>query len=184
MHDSHNIHSDSIPSQTDLNAEEGEEIKSKSQIKREMTALQDFGLRLTQLNKQQLDAIELNETLLKAIREYNSLKKNEAKRRQLQYIGKIMRNVDAEPIIHALNLLDSGHKENVQHFHNIERWRDLLLGDPKQTTQFLEQFSQANPQHLRQLLRNTKKEMASNKNSGHGRKLFRYLKEVMDSNAF
>lgn len=183
MHNSHNPNSAPILSPNGI-SEECEEEKSKSQVKREMIALQELGLRLTQLNNQQLDAISLDEALLRAIREFQRLKKNEAKRRQLQYIGKIMRNVDAQPIIHALNLLESGHRENAQHFHNMEKWRDRLLADAQNTTQFLEQFPQANPQHLRQLLRNAAKEKTSGKNTGHGRKLFRYLKEIIDNDAF
>ncbi len=182
MHNFHDSNSNSITSPNDTSEEGGEE-KSKSQVKREMIALQELGLRLTQLNNHQLDAISLDETLLRAIREFQSLKKNEAKRRQLQYIGKVMRGVDAQPIIHALNLLESGHRENTQHFHNMERWRDRLLENVQNTTEFLEKFPQANPQHLRQLLRNTAKEKTSGKNTGHGRKLFRYLKEIIDNDA-
>lgn len=183
MHNSHDLNSDTVLSPNNISEEGGEE-KSKSQVKREMIALQELGLRLTQLSNHQLDAVNLDEALLRAIREFQRLKRNEAKRRQLQYIGKVMRGVDAQPIIHALNLLESGQKENVQHFHNIERWRDRLLEDAQNTTEFLEKFPQANPQHLRQLLRNAVKEKTSDKNTGHGRKLFRYLKEIIDNDAF
>lgn len=171
---------DSNNTQIHLSTEDfDEQTKSKSQVKRDMLALQQAGLRLTQLNEQQLAKIELDSTLLNAIRDFQNIRKNEAKRRQLQYIGRIMRNVDAEPILHALNTFESGKKENAQYFHNIERWRDQLLKHPSSTTEFLEKFPHTNSQHLRQLIRNA----ATNKtpNPSHGRKLFRYLKEVMDN---
>ena len=172
---------DSNNTQMTLSTEEfDEQNKSKSQIKRDMLALQQAGLRLTQLNDRQLATIELEPILLNAIHDFQSIRKNEAKRRQLQYIGRIMRNVDAEPILHAINTFESGKKENTQHFHNIERWRDQLLKHPSATTEFLAKFPHTNSQHLRQLTRNAAN--TKTPNPSHGRKLFRYLKEVIDNN--
>jgi ribosome-associated protein len=92
---------------SEYNPADGEvgEKKSKSQRKREMTALQDMGTKLTELNEQQLARFPLSEDLRLALREYRHIRKREAKRRQLQYIGKLMRNADCAGIAAKFNEL-------------------------------------------------------------------------------
>ncbi len=158
--------------------------KSKSQIKREMDALQDLGKRLTQLNSEQLDQVPMPDTLDNAVREHQRLKKGEALRRQLQFIGRIMRNLDDEEvdaISHAINAFDASQVEHTQRFHQIESWRDRLLTDKTALTDYLEQHPEADVQHLRQLIRNAQKDQAQQKNLGSSRKLFKYLREVAEA---
>lgn len=153
--------------------------KSKSQIKREMEALQEMGKRLTELNPDQLKQVPLEESIAAAIKEYQRLTKHEAKRRQLQYIGRLMRKTDAAAIAQALHLFDSSHAAHTQHFHQIEAWRERLLNDPSSITALIEEYPQANVQHLRQLIRNTLREREKGKDLGGFRKLFRELRELM-----
>ena len=163
------------------------EEKSKSQLKREMEALQAIGLRLTELNREQLDQVPMGETLEGAIREYQRLKKGEATRRQMQYIGRIMRSLDEDDagaiaaITHVINSFDASHIEHTQRFHQIENWRDRLLKDKTALTDYLTQYPEADVQHLRQLIRNAQKEQAQQKNLGSIRKLFRYLRELAEA---
>jgi len=163
------------------------EEKSKSQIKREMEALQAIGLRLTELNSEQLDQVPMGETLDAAIREYQRLKKGEAKRRQMQYVGRVMRSIDEdnpgaiEAITHAINRFDASHVEHTQRFHQIENWRDRLLAEKTALTDYLTQYPAADAQHLRQLIRNAQKEQSQQKNLGSTRKLFRYLREISEA---
>ena len=105
----------------------GETVISRTQIKQEMEALQKIGMRLTALNPDQLEQIPMGETLAGAIHEYQRLKKNEAKRRQGQYIGRIMRNADPEAILNALNKLDASQLQHARHFHILEQWRERLI---------------------------------------------------------
>lgn len=157
--------------------------KSKSQIKREMDALQDLGKRLTQLNSEQLDQVPMPDTLDNAVREHQRLKKGEALRRQLQFIGRIMRKLDDEEvdaISHAINVFDASQVEHTQRFHQIESWRDRLLTEKAALTDYLEQHPEADVQHLRQLIRNTQKELGQQKNLGSSRKLFKYLREIAE----
>lgn len=162
------------------------EEKSKSQIKREMEALQAIGLRLSELNSDQLKQVPMGETLDAAIREYQRLKRGEATRRQMQYIGRIMRTLDEDDdqaiaaITHAINSFDASHIEHTQHFHQIENWRDRLLSEKTALTEYLSQHPEADVQHLRQLIRNAQKEQAQQKNLGSTRKLFRYLRELSE----
>lgn len=161
--------------------------KSKSQIKREMEALQAIGLRLTELNHEQLDQVPMGETLDGAIREYQRLKRGEATRRQMQYIGRIMRTLDEDDeqaiadITHVINSFDASHVEHTQRFHQIENWRDRLLTEKNALTDYLVQYPTADVQHLRQLIRNAQKEQSQQKNLGNTRKLFRYLREISEA---
>ena len=155
-----------------------DEPKSKSQIKREMHALQDLGKRLTQLSAQQFAKVPLEPTLASAILEYNRLKSNSAKRRQMQYIGKLMRDIDVAAIEQAIALYDASTAIHARHFHQLEKWRERLLDEPTALTEFLNQYPHADPQQLRQLIRNTQKDISHDKNLGHSRKLFRYLREI------
>lgn len=160
------------------------EEKSKSQIKREMDNLQELGERLTQLNREQLDQVPMGDKLGIAVREYQRLKKNEAKRRQLQYIGRIMRSLEDEEtdaIAHVIKSFDASQVEHAQRFHQIENWRDRLLSDNSALTDYLSQYPEADVQHLRQLIRNAQKEQLQQKNLGCSRKLFRYLREIAEA---
>lgn len=163
------------------------EEKSKSQIKRDMDALQAIGLRLTKLNSEQLDQVPMGESLNGAIREYQRLKTGEATRRQMQYIGRIIRTYDEDDaeavqgITRVINSFDASHVEHTQRFHHIENWRDRLLAEKTALTDYLVQYPSADAQHLRQLIRNAQKEHSQQKNVGNTRKLFRYLRETSEA---
>ena len=106
-----------------------DDLPSKSQRKRDMDALQDIGAELTELNAQQLDSIELPESLREAVLEARAMKHNEARRRQVQYIGKLMRQVDPAPIRAKLDWLACTHEICVP--EKAELAIDLVVGDGK-----------------------------------------------------
>jgi ribosome-associated protein len=148
---------------------------SKSQRKRDMTALQKMGETLVSLPAGQLAKIPLEATLRDAIMQARELTAHGAIRRQLQYIGKLMRFVDPEPIQAALDDLESKSKKSKAEFHLTERWRDRLIAEDDPTIQsFIDQFPHAGRQHLRQLVRNAKKRTTADT------ELFRYLRKVME----
>ena len=155
--------------------------KSRTQIKLEAEALQKLGQRLTQLNAAQLEQIPMDDKLAQAVHEYQRLKKNEAKRRQGQYIGRIMRDTDAQALEDALNIFDASKTKHAQHFHILEKWRGRLLNDPQALTEFLQEFPETNNQQLRQLIRKTKKEKEQNKDLGASKKLFRLIRETIET---
>lgn len=154
---------------------------SKSQRKRDMHALQDLGEQLISLNSRQLHDLPLPELLLTAINTAKAIKSHEARRRQLQYIGKLMRTVDAAPIQHALDALLNVQHQKVDQFHHLEQWRDRMLkeGDPA-VNEFLQEFIKADRQQLRQLLRNAHKEETDGKPPIASRALFRYLRQLQE----
>ncbi|UAX41389.1 ribosome biogenesis factor YjgA [Pasteurella canis] len=165
---------------TDWDSEEQEEIiwVSKSEIKRDAEALKKLGEKLVNLNKVKLDKIPLEEKLLEAIELAQRLQK-EAKRRQLQYIGKLLRNIDVEPIQEALDKLENKHNQQQAMLHKLETLRDTLIENDNEFTQFLDQHPEADRQHLHHLIRSAQKERAQNKPPKAYREIFQYLKELM-----
>lgn len=158
-----------------------DDLPSKSQRKRDMDALQDIGAELTELNAQQLDSIDLPENLREAVIEARSMKHNEARRRQVQYIGKLMRQVDPAPIRARLDAFLSVSAEHTAQLHHIERWRERLLDDPKSVAEFIAAFPEADSQQLRTLIRNTAEERARAKPPKHFRALFQMIKGLVEA---
>jgi ribosome-associated protein len=152
---------------------------SKSQIKREMIALQALGKKLTNLKPAQLEKMSISEELLKAVKESYNIQQNEAKRRHLNYIGRLMRAEDPEAIQYALDEFDSSSLRYAQEIHLIEVWRErLIAGDKASLTAFIEEKPEANAQLLRQLIRNAQKDLAQEKNTGAAKKLFQFVREL------
>lgn len=157
-------------------------IKSKSQLKREMHALQDLGKRMMDLSDEQLAGLPMSETLKAAIVESRRIRQHEARRRHLQYVGKVIRNEDdPEALRRAVEAFDAGSEEHTRRHHLAERWRDRLIdeGNPA-VAGFVEQCPGTDVQHLRNLLRNAQKDVRTGNNTGQARKLFRYLRECID----
>lgn len=157
------------------------ERPSKSQRKKEMLALQHIGEVLVSLPPSELAQIPLPDSLADAVSEAQKIHDHEGKRRQLQYVGKLMRNVDAAPIEEALAKVQSKHQATKASFHHIEKWRDKLIAEGDVAVEeFIKKFPQCEAQPLRQLIRKVQADQKENKNSGAGTSLFRYLREVMD----
>lgn len=153
---------------------------SKSQRKRDVLALQDIGAKLMKLNESQLANLPLPEILLAAIKHGQTLKANEAKRRHLQYIGKLMREVEIEPLKLALKNLQIVKQKAANQFHEIEALRDkLIAGNDTDLQTFIEKYPSADRQHLRQLVRKAQQDRAKNKDTGGSTELFRYVKEIV-----
>ncbi len=161
-------------------AEQKPELKSKSQRKREMTSLQAMGEELVKLPREQFEKIELPENLYDAIIAARRIQQHGAHKRQLQYIGKLMRDADAAPIREQIDTVTGHSRQAAQALHHIERWRDRLLteGDPALAV-LVEEHPQADRQYLRQLQRNAQKETLANKPPRSARALFKYLRELM-----
>ncbi len=158
-----------------------DEPPSKSQRKRDMDALQDIGTELVALNDQQLASIELPENLRDAVTEARRLHPHEARRRQLQYIGKLMRHIDPAPIRAKLDGWLSVSAEHTAHLHHIERWRERLLADPQAVSEFIAEFPAANSQQLRTLIRNTEQERTRGKPPKSFRALFQMIRELTEA---
>ncbi|ODS74417.1 MAG: hypothetical protein ABS43_10175 [Bordetella sp. SCN 67-23] len=135
---------------------------SKSQLKRQMTALQDLGERLVGLPDAKLRQLPLAERLYDAIREAQRITSHEGRRRQLQYVGKLMREAHVEPIQAMLAEWDGESMEQIAAFHQLELWRDRLLASDEHFTGFMDLYPHAQAQPLRALIRGARKEQAAN----------------------
>jgi len=154
---------------------------SKSQIKREMLALQALGKKLTELKPAQLEKMPIGECLMKAVKESYNIQQREAKRRHLHFIGKLMRAEDEEAIQYALDQFDSSSLRYAQELHLVEVWRERLInGDTESLTAFIEEKPEVNVQLLRQLIRNAQKDLSQEKNTGAAKKLFKFIRTLYD----
>ena len=154
---------------------------SKSQLKRESEALQALGEALVELPASKLAKIPMPGNLAEAVAEARRIKAHGGRRRQLQYIGKLMRNIDAEPIQQAMDALANEHARENARFHRLEQWRDRLINEGDGAMgELLEEYPQADRQHLRQLIRNAQREQGSGQAPKHTRELFRYLRELSE----
>lgn len=164
----------------DLDNEEPERPPSKSQVKRDMTALQDLGAQLVTLSTERLAKIDMPDALRDAVREAKRLTRHEAKRRQMQYIGRLMRTADPAPIQAALDEVNGVSAAANARQHRLERLRARLLEDEG----VLGELAAAHPgidlQHLRQLRRNALKEQELGKPPRAFRELFRVLRDLVE----
>ncbi|OCG03169.1 ribosome biogenesis factor YjgA [Gilliamella sp. wkB112] len=152
---------------------------SKSEIKRDAEALKKLGIELVNLSKNEIVKIPLDEDLLYAIELAQKIKK-EGYRRQIQYIGKLLRSRDIEPITQTLDKLKNRHNQQVAMFHKLEKLRDELIETGNAET-IIEIFPNADRQQLRTLARLAKKELDSNKTPKTARQIFQYLKQLSDA---
>jgi ribosome-associated protein len=155
-----------------------QEFVSKSQKKRDVEALQKLGAELVKLSPAQLATVPLPEKLEAAVHEARRITSHEARRRQLQFIGKLMRDVDPEPLRAALAALEGHSAATRAQQKRLEQWRTRLIDDDTALTEFAGAHPGADLQALRTLIRNARKEIAEAKPPRAQRELFRMIREL------
>lgn len=156
---------------------------SKSQLKRDAHEIKELGEAMINLSKADLAKIPLPEDILDAIRVAQKIPKRGALKRQIQLIGKLLRQTEIEPIRLAYHRVVNHYQEDVEQHHALEKWRDRLLDEgDKALTELLNQYPAIDRQHIRQLVRSTQKEKQNNKPPKSSRELFRYLREIIQEN--
>ena len=164
---------------SDISDLDGFEEKSKTQVKRELHALQELGERLTTLKPDVLDRLPLTDALRKALADAPKHTANIARKRHLQFIGKLMREQDIDAILALLDQVDASTRQYNERFHNLERWRDRLIeGNDEVLEKFIVDYPDADRQHLRGLIRHAQHEAAHNKAPASSRKIFKYIREL------
>ena len=174
---------DDVPGD-DIEDEDDEIIwVSKSEIKRDAEELKRLGVELVELGKNALDKIPLDADLRAAI-ELAQRIKMEGRRRQLQLIGKMLRQRDVDPIRQALDKLKNRHNQQVVVFHKLEQLRDRMVdGSDEAIEEVMNLWPDADRQQLRSLVRNARKENAGNKPPKSARQIFQYLRELAENEA-
>lgn len=153
---------------------------SKTQRKRQMEDLQDLGEALVKLAQSQLDQIALPEDLRAAVADCRRFTKHEAIRRQMQFIGRLMRTLDAAPIRAQLEALRGQNALATARLHRAERWRERLLEDDAAVTELLHEVPGLDSTRLRQLVRQGRQETALGKPPRAARELFRVLRAALE----
>jgi len=178
-----------IVDETDLNDDNFNDAPSRSQLKRDALAVRDLGSELASLGAAERARVPLPEDVIDAIDELNRTTKNGARKRQLGWLAKRLRNIDVQPIEAALESIRQAARANTQTLHLVEQWRDRLLGDtddpnPKQAlTDFLNKYPHADSQLLRRLQRAAAKERADNKPPKSARLLFKSVRDAVNFTA-
>ncbi len=149
---------------------------SKSQRKRDMTALQELGERLVELSPEQLDSLPLEEFLRDAVDEARRITAHEGRRRQMQYVGRLMREVDPEPIRQALALFDGRSREHAMLEKLIERWRVRLMAEEGALSALEADYPDLDWTTLRELVTEARAEVARGRVPRRHREIFRELR--------
>lgn len=157
---------------------------SKSQLKREMTALQELGEELVSQPKDRVMRVPMPEDVREVILECQKIKDHEGRRRQMQFVGKKMRSLEEDEIAAIRRMIDSwkgASKAETAAMHALERRREKLLADDKALTELKEQHPEVDVQQMRTLIRNARKEQAENKPPKAYREIFQVLKQLQSA---
>ncbi len=178
------MHSEDRPDDPDLPEVEGEDLRpSKTQQKKAMHELQALGEALTRLPDNRLESLEMPESLLLAVQEWKRTKSHEGRRRQMQYIGKLMRRVEVGPLREAVAEMELGRASDALSLHRAEQWRAELIADDEALTRWMDAYPQSEAQQLRSLIRSARKDAAAvpEQRSGRAyRELFQYIKACLN----
>jgi ribosome-associated protein len=157
---------------------EGQRL-SKSARKREAASLQELGVKLSALPDQEIKALDLPDNLFVALRDLRRLPSHGAQVRQRQYIGKLMRTIDPEPVLAKLAERKQRHDVEIRHFQQVERWRDRLLSKPEAIDELLEEYPAADRAALSKLLKKAEKERLEQRSPAGARELFAFLRQLL-----
>ena len=152
---------------------------SKTRRKKQMHDLQDIGAALTRLPAEQLARIEMPEDLREAVMACRRITKHEAVRRQMQYIGRLMRELDAGPIAAQLEALHAVTHGQTARFHRAERWRSDMLADAAAIDRFVQEFPEADPHRLRDLAARAAAERRAEQPPRRFRELFQVINAIL-----
>jgi len=175
-----------MPNDPDEHAQEKYDRPSKSHVKREMLSLLELGKQLVELPPEKLKQLKLAENLFDAVRQAQRITSREGRRRQIHYVGKLMRNAPADEIRAQIEVWENGSRENTLAMHRLEKLRDLLLEDDSALAKLFEEYPHMDLQSMRTLLRAARNEAKHNATlkagqdarRKHYRALFHVLKEL------
>lgn len=158
-----------------------DERPSKSQLKREMHALQALGERIIAMSPAERARFPLSEDMLAAVEETGRIRSHEGRRRHMQYVGKVMRREDLTAIQAVFDEIEQEERRRDLAFHRLEKWRDRLIDEDDSAVEaFIAEHPDADRQALRQLIRNAKSERERGKPPTNARRLFKLIRDTAD----
>ncbi|MBM3202073.1 MAG: DUF615 domain-containing protein [Chlamydiae bacterium] len=153
---------------------------SRTQLKLEAEKLQSLGLKLCDLSISKLKALDLPPNLFEAILAMQKISSNGAKKRQSQYIGKLMRNFDTTELNTFMTFWDQQELKEKQDFHNIELWRKKLVEEPESVDDFLTKFPTEEKLILLNTIKGAVEEKIKDKPPKYNRELFKLIKKIIE----
>ncbi|MDC0127000.1 DUF615 domain-containing protein [Methylophilaceae bacterium] len=154
-------------------------VISKTELKKESKKIQQFGRKISELTISNIEAFKFPINIFEATIELKNLKSNSAKKRQVQYLGKLLREIDLTDAFLIMKQLKVTSQKEIQSNHIIEGWRDKLLSNNNSITEFVEKYPQIDRQSLRQTISNAQKEKEGNKPPKYLRQLFKLIKDIV-----
>jgi ribosome-associated protein len=162
-------------------AHDAEQQASKSARKRDAASLQELGVKLAALPDQEIKELELPDTLFVALRALRRLPSHGAQVRQRQYIGKLMREIDPEPVLAKLAERKLRHDSEIRQFQEIERWRDRLLSEPQAAVEeLLKEHPETDRSTIVRLTEKAGREQREQRSPAGARELFAYLRQLLE----
>ena len=149
-------------------------IKSKTQLKKEADDIQQFGIEISNLPNHKIKELSLSDEIIEAIIFYKEIKKNSAKRRQAQFLGKLLRDFDLSNVTQEMDTLKAFSRLQVKFEHEAELWRDKLINDQSSLNKYINEF-QPDLTNLNQTINAARKEFQSDKKSKNYRNLYRII---------
>ena len=157
--------------------EEKKEFVSKTELKKDSKKIQAFGKKISELSSEEISSFNFPDTILKAIKDCKSIKSNVAKKRQVQYLGKLLREIDLSEAYLKMDQINSNSQFEVRNNHKAEIWRERLIQDKDAVTELIRLCPDVDRQKIRQLIQNTLKEIKASNHPKYYRRLFKYIKE-------
>ena len=158
-------------------------VTSKTELKKDSKKIQQFGRKISELTINNIEAFKFPLNIYEATIDLKNLKSNSAKKRQVQYLGKLLREIDLTDALIVMKQLKVSSQREIQRNHIIEGWRDKLLSNNESITEFVDEYPQIDRQSLRQAISNTQKEKKDNKPPKYSKQLFKLLKDIVITKA-
>jgi ribosome-associated protein len=151
-------------------------VISKTELKKDSKKIQEFGRRISELTINNIEAFKFPSNIYEATIDLKNIKSNSAKKRQVQYLGKLLREMDLTDAFLIMKQLKVSSQKEIQRNHIIEDWRDKLLSNNDSITQFVDEYPKIDRQSLRQTISNAQKD---NKSPKYSRQLFKLIKDII-----
>ena len=154
-------------------------VTSKTELKKDSKKIQQFGRKISELTINNIEAFKFPLNIYEATIDLKNLKSNSAKKRQVQYLGKLLREIDLTDAFIIMKQLKVSSQKEIQRTNIIEGWRNKLLNNNNSITEFVDEYPEIDRQSLRQTISNAQKEKIKNKPPKYSRQLFKLIKDII-----
>ncbi|MFQ3368151.1 MAG: ribosome-associated protein [Methylophilaceae bacterium] len=154
-------------------------VTSKTELKKDSKKIQQFGRKISELTINNIEAFKFPLNIYEATIDLKNLKSNSAKKRQVQYLGKLLREIDLTDAFIIMKQLKVSSQKEIQRNNIIEGWRNKLLNNNNSITEFVDEYPEIDRQSLRQTISNAQKEKIKNKPPKYSRQLFKLIKDII-----